>query len=87
MHSLILAFHQSFKALAAAVQQASGKSIEITHIPIDVLKENLKKGDLIAFLSLMIDSGKAVHPNPLSNHLYPDWNPKSAVEVIVQQEL
>jgi hypothetical protein len=49
-----------------------------------VLEENVKRGDVTSFLRLFIESGKAAHPNPPSNHLYPDWNPKSAVEVILE---
>jgi hypothetical protein len=67
------------------LQHASGKSIEITHIPTAVLEEGVKKGDIVSFLSLFVDSGKGVHPNPPSNHLYPDWNPKGAVDIILQQ--
>jgi hypothetical protein len=52
-----------------------------------MLEANFKNGDIASSLLLIVDSGKGAHPDSPSNHLYPGWNPKSAVDVIMQQML
>jgi hypothetical protein len=69
------------------VQRVSTKSIKITHTSTATLEANFKNGDIASSLLLIVDSGKGAHPELPSNRLYPDWNPKSAVDVIMQQML
>jgi hypothetical protein len=69
------------------VQRASTESIKITHTSTAMLEANFKNGDIASSLLLIVDSGKGAHPDSPSNHLYPGWNPKSAVDVIMQQML
>jgi hypothetical protein len=70
--------------LAAKLEKLSDNKLDISHIPRSVLEENVLKNPRDAFASLFLgwDLGKGSHPNPLSNGMYPDWNPKTAVEVL-----
>jgi hypothetical protein len=69
------------------VQRASTKSIKITHTSTVTLEAKFKNGDIPSSLLLIVDSGKGAHPDSPSNHLYPDWNPKNAVDVVIQHVL
>jgi hypothetical protein len=75
---------QTFNSLAALVKELSSKPIEITHTPRSVLEEKLKAdpNDTVSALFLSWDAGKGLLPNKPSNDVYPDWNPKKAVDVL-----
>ena len=48
------------------------------------MAERASKGDLIAFLYHAWDVSGGTAGSPLTNDLYPDWNPKSVVDAISQ---
>ena len=48
-----------------------------------MLAERAGEGDLLAFLFHEWDLRGATVGSPLSNDLYPDWNPKSVIDSIV----
>jgi hypothetical protein len=75
---------QTFNSLAVQLQELSGKKFDITHVPRSVFEENITKNPQDAFSGLFLgwDLGKGKHPNTLSNDVYPDWHPKSALGVL-----
>lgn len=56
--------------------------MEVTKIPREVLEERANKGDFAATLFYEWDVHGAVVGFPLTNDLYPDWNPKSVIDSI-----
>jgi hypothetical protein len=75
---------KAFKALAEALQKASSKPLEVTYIPRAELERSLKENpaDAVSALLLGWDTGKGALPHPLSNDLWPEWNPKKALEIL-----
>ena len=61
----------------------TGVKLEVTRTPRAVLAENASKGNLLSFIYHELDVNGGVVGSPLSNDLYPDWNPKSALDDIV----
>ena len=79
---------QSFNALAADYEKATGKKLEITHVPRAQYEAAVAKdeGDAISALLLGWDTGKGVvapTQDGLANSLWPEWKPKKAVEVLI----
>ena len=60
-----------------------GKKIQVTHITREALTEKAARGDIISeFLHEMDVNGGEV-TRPLDNDLFPGWNPKKVLDVIV----
>jgi hypothetical protein len=75
---------QKFNSLAAQLQDVSDKKFDISNMPRSMLEDNIAKDPQDAYSALFLgwDLGKGKHPNALSNDIYPDWHPKSAIEVL-----
>jgi len=56
--------------------------LKVTKTPKEVLADEASKGDLVAFLYYEWDLHGGTVGSPLSNDLYPDWNPKSVVDAV-----
>jgi hypothetical protein len=54
----------------------------VTKIPREVLAERANKGDFAATLFHEWDVHGGIVGSPLTNDLYPDWNPKSVIDSI-----
>jgi hypothetical protein len=57
--------------------------LEVTRTSREVLAEKAGKGDLMSFLFHEWDLRGGTVGSPLTNDLYPDWNPKSVIDTIV----
>jgi hypothetical protein len=75
---------QVLKTLAEALQKASSKPLEVTHVPRAELERNVKENPAESPSTFMLhwDTGKAALPYPLSNDLWPEWKPKKALEIL-----
>jgi hypothetical protein len=58
--------------------------LEVTRVSREALAEKAGKGDLRSFLFYEWDVRGGTAGTPLTNDLYPDWNPKSVVDSITQ---
>ena len=76
--------HQSFNEIVADYEAKTGKKLEVTRTPSEVLAENARTGDLAASLFYEWDVRGASVGSPLTNDLYPDWNPKSVAYYIAE---
>ena len=65
----------------AGYEAKAGKKLEVTRTPREILAERASKGDILAFLYYEWDTHGVVG-SPLSNDLYPDWNPRSVVDAV-----
>ena len=75
---------QTFNKIAVDYEAKTGKKLEITRISREELAERASKGELAAFLFQEWDLRGGTVGTPLTNDLYPDWNPKSVVDSITQ---
>ena len=73
---------QTYNKIIAAYEAKTGQKLEVTRTSREVLAEKASKGDLNAFLLHEWDIRGATVGTPLTNDLYPDWNPKSVIDAI-----
>jgi len=80
--------HQSMNGLMAEYKKKSGKPLEITHRSRADLEQAVKDSplDVPSTLLLSWDKGEGVvgTPDQLSNPVWPEWNPKKAVDVLLE---
>jgi len=74
----------TFNKIAAGYEAKTGKKLEITRTPREVLAKKADDGDLMAFLFHEWDLHGGTVGSPLTNDLYPDWNPRSVIDAITQ---
>lgn len=67
----------------AAYEEKTGKKIEVTRKPREVLAEEAAAGDLFSAYYYAADIHGAEVGQPLDNDLFPGWNPKKVLEVII----
>jgi len=72
----------TFNKIVADYEGKTGKKLEVTRTPREVLAESASKGDIVSFLYHEWDIYGGVVGAPLSQDLYPGWNPKSVVDAI-----
>jgi len=77
----------SFNEIAASYEKVTGKKLEIVHTPRAYFEEAASKegGDMAALL-LGWDTGKGVvapTTEETANSLYPDWEPKKVIDVLL----
>lgn len=75
---------QSYNKIVTDYEAKTGKKLEVTRTPREELAEKAGNGDLLAFLFHAWDVRGGTVGTPLTNHLYPDWNPRSVVDSITQ---
>jgi hypothetical protein len=67
--------------------RASGKTYKIVHVPLTTVKETLDKDPSNIFFSLhynrAINGRVAEKDEDVSNSLWPEWNPKKAVDILM----
>jgi hypothetical protein len=61
-------------------QKKTGKSLEISHIPLSELE---KRSDGASGIALRRERGGGLVGDPLDNDLYPGWNPKKVLEYLL----
>jgi len=74
----------SFNKIVVDYEAKTGKKLEVTRTPREVLAENTRNGDLIASLFYEWDLRGGTVGTPVTNDLYPDWNPKSVIDYMVE---
>lgn len=72
---------QTFDEIVKAYESKTGKSVEITRLSSEEIKELKKAGDVFGVLYADWEEGGGVVGEP-DNDLYPEWNPKKVIEVI-----
>ena len=72
---------QTFNDIVKAYESKTGKSVEITRLSSEEIKELKKAGDVFGVLYADWEQGGGVVGEP-DNDLYPGWNPKKVIEVI-----
>ena len=72
---------QTFDDIVKAYESKTGKSVEITRLSSEEIRELKKAGDVFGVLYADWDEGGGVVGEP-DNDLYPGWNPKKVIEVI-----
>jgi len=76
----------TFNEIIAAYEKKTGKKIEITRTPREVLAENTAAGDLSSAFYYAADVHGGEVGKPLTNDLFPGWNPRrfliSLLEVV-----
>jgi hypothetical protein len=67
-----------------AYEAKTGKTLEITRHPQSALHEAVAKNpdDLLSFLLLNWDTGKGIVGEPIDNHLFSEWKPTKALDII-----
>jgi len=73
----------TFNKIVVDYEAKTGKKLEVTRTSREVLAEKAGKGDLMSFLFHEWDLRGGTVGSPLTNDLYPDWNPKSVIDAIV----
>lgn len=68
--------------IIAAYEKKTGKEIEVTRIPSEVLAEKAAAGDLFSLFYHDMDVNGGEVGAPLDNDLFPTWNPKKVLDVI-----
>jgi len=80
---------QSFNSLIASYRQRTGKKIQVTKRSRAELEAALKEdpSDFFTFLYIYWDIGGAASgkPEEICNSIWPEWNPKSAVDVAIEE--
>jgi len=74
----------SFNKIATDYEAKTGKKLEVTRVSREALAEKASKGDFMSFLFHEWDLRGGTAGTPLTNDLYPDWNPKSVIDSITQ---
>lgn len=67
----------------AAYEEKTGKKIEVTRTPREVLVEKAHTGDLFSAYYYAADVYGSEVGQPLDNDLFPAWNPKKVLQVII----
>ncbi|KLO19055.1 NAD-binding protein [Schizopora paradoxa] len=79
---------QSFNNIIASYEQRTGTKLEVTKRSRAELEATLKENpsDFVTFLLWEWDLGGGItgKPEELSNNLWPEWNPKSVVDVAIE---
>ncbi|TFK47419.1 NAD-P-binding protein [Heliocybe sulcata] len=80
---------KSLNEVAEGYIAKTGKKIEVSHKPRSVLDDALKENpnNFLAWLQLAWEIGEGVTaktPEQTANKLWPEWNPTSVVEAVVQ---
>ncbi|TFK47436.1 NAD-P-binding protein [Heliocybe sulcata] len=86
--------HKTLNELAESYTSRTGKKLEATYLPI-VDQEKILADEppfsfqgILAYLLVCYDKGRAdlrkTLPEGLANELWPDWNPKSAVDALLE---
>jgi hypothetical protein len=73
---------QSFNEMFKAYEERCGKKLEITYIPVSELDARLaaNPGDFPSFLHKTWATAGPFQGT--DNHLYPEWNPSSAIDTL-----
>jgi len=76
----------TFNEVIARYQAKTGKELEVTYTPREVLQERLSKNprDFLSFLKLIYDKGEGISGTELDNSEWPEWNPKKVLDVIAK---
>jgi len=79
----------SFNSLIVSYEQRTGKKVEVTKRSRAELEAAIKENphDFVSFLLLEWDLGGGVtgKPEEISNGVWPGWNPRSAVDVVIEE--
>lgn len=83
--SLILNLLQSFNEIVSGYEKKTGKKLDVSYTSQDELKETLAKNpaDVFTFLRLALDQGISTIGEKNANDLFPEWNPKKVLDIIV----
>lgn len=73
---------QTYHEVIAAYEKRTGKKLEVTHTPREVLAERAAAGDLVSGSHHNMDVNEGEVGKPLDNDLFPGWNPKKVLDVI-----
>lgn len=69
--------------IIAAYEEKTGKKIEVTRTPKELLAEKGAAGDLFSAYYYAADVHGSEVGQPLNNDLFPGWNPKKVLEIIM----
>jgi len=72
----------TYNELVVAYEEKTGKKLEVTRIPREVLAEKAAAGDLFAMFYREMDVNGGEVGKPLDNDLFPSWNPKKVLDII-----
>ncbi|KLO19053.1 NAD-P-binding protein [Schizopora paradoxa] len=79
---------QSFNSLISSYEQRTGAKIKVTKRPRAQLEAALKENptDFLTFLYVYWDIGGAASgkPEEICNDIWPEWNPRSAVDIAIE---
>lgn len=80
-------FVQSLQSIVNGYQERMGNSLAVNYLPVYALREAVEKnvGDVLSHIRLAWALGKGVvgERDELDNYEYSDWNPATALDVIV----
>ena len=68
--------------MVAAYEEKTGKKLEVTRIPREVLAEKGAAGDLYSLFHHDLDVNGGEVGEPLDNDLFSGWNPKKVLDAI-----
>ncbi|EJU04366.1 NADP-binding protein [Dacryopinax primogenitus] len=76
--------------IAAEYERRSGKKLEVTHRSLEEMREAVRNSPLDVSETLRLDwelgGGTAGTPEQLDNKLWPEFNPTSAVDVLLKRD-
>lgn len=77
---------QTFNEIVEAYEAKTGKKLQVTHTPRSELEAMLEKDpeDFITRLRLSWDNGGGVVGDETDNNLWPDWNPKKVLDILLE---
>lgn len=72
--------------MVAAYEAKTGKKLEVTHTPRSELENILEKNpeDFVTRLRLSWDIGGGVVGDEIDNNLWPEWNPKKVLDILLE---
>ena len=75
---------QSFNEIFKQYEQRTGKKIVVEYVPKKELEAAIEKNpdDFVALFHLHLARGDVLLPRPLSNDVFPGWNPKPVIDYI-----
>jgi hypothetical protein len=73
---------QTFDEIVKTYESKTGKSLDAIRLSSEELEEKTRAGDFMATLYTEWEKGNGVVGEP-DNGLYPGWNPKKVIDVIV----
>ncbi|EJU01946.1 NADP-binding protein [Dacryopinax primogenitus] len=73
----------SVNGVITGYEKATGKKIDVTRVPMDVVHANLAKGDFKAFLQFVFETAGTTGPAEDMNVDWPDFHPMSVVESLL----